>query len=293
LPTAVGQSDGVDLLREGIGAAHIVNTVSPTFARESLVPGMGGGVEDALAALGERYLGIINGLDTQLWNPATDAALAARYSAADLAGKAACRAALCAELGLDPNGPLLAMVGRLDPQKGFDLLAAAAPALVDDGCRLAVLGTGDERQIAALASFAAEKPSRVAVVTRFDRMLSRRIYAGADSFLMPSRFEPCGQGQMIAMRYGTPPIVRATGGLVDTVIDADASPATGNGFVFGRAEPGALVEACRRAAAALADERRWAEIRARALAADFNWAGPAQEYLSAYARAGELAAAGR
>ena len=291
LPAEVGQPAGVDLLREGIGVAAMVNTVSPTFARESLVPGQGGGVEDTLAALGDRYLGIINGLDTELWSPASDVALAARYSAADLAGKAACRAALCAEMGLDPAGPLLAMIGRLDPQKGFDLLAAAAPALVADGFRLAVLGTGDGRLIESLASFAADHPAQVAVANRFDRALSRRIYAGADCFLMPSRFEPCGQGQMIAMRYGTPPIVRATGGLVDTVIDADAAPTTGNGFCFGPADAAALVEACRRAAAALADPPRWTQIRARAMAADFGWAGPARQYEAAYARARALATA--
>ncbi|HEY7598939.1 MAG TPA: glycogen/starch synthase [Candidatus Limnocylindrales bacterium] len=289
LPPSVGAADGVDLLREGIGAADIVNTVSPTFARESLVAGGGGGVEDALAALGERYLGILNGLDTELWDSATDTALAARYSAADLAGKQACRAALCAELGLDGGGPLAAMIGRLDPQKGFDLLAAAAPALVAAGWRLAVLGTGDQRLIGELAAFAASVPQQVAVVTRFDRSLSRRMYAGADAFLMPSRFEPCGQGQMIAMRYGTPPIVRATGGLIDTVTDADADPARGNGFVFGPAEAAALVDACRRAAAAMADAPRWATIRERAMATDFGWSGPANEYLAAYARARQLA----
>ena len=289
LPPSVGQPDGVDLLREGIGAADIVNTVSPTYARESLQPGLGGGVEDALAALGDRYLGITNGLDTQLWDPATDGALAARYSAGELAGKSDCRAALCAELGLDAGGPLLAMIGRLDPQKGFDLLAEAAPALVDDGFRLAVLGTGDGRLIESLARFATANPTRVAVAARFDRALARRIYAGADCFVMPSRFEPSGQGQMIAMRYGTPPIVRATGGLVDTVIDADREPALGNGFVFGPAEPAALVEACRRAAAALADRQRWSQIQARAMAADFSWAGPAQAYVAAYQRARALA----
>lgn len=289
LPAWVGQPDGVDLLREGIGAADIVNTVSPTFARESVLPGGGGGVEDALAALGDRYLGILNGLDDELWDPATDAALAAQYSAADPAGKAACRAALCAEMGLDPGGPLLGMIGRLDPQKGFDLLAAAAPALVERGARLAVLGTGDQRLVEGLAEFAAGVPGRVAVANRFDRGLSRRIYAGIDAFLMPSRFEPCGQGQMIAMRYGSPPIVRATGGLVDTVIDADARPDAGNGFVFGPAEPEALREACGRAMGALGDGPRWGAIRDRAMAADFSWPRPAQAYLDAYRRAQAIA----
>jgi starch synthase len=293
LPPHVGQPDGVDLLREGIGAADIVNTVSPTYARESVLPGGGGGVEGALAALGDRYLGIINGLDQELWEPATDAALAQPYSRRDPTGKAACREALCAELGLDGGGPLLGMIGRLDPQKGFDLLAAAAPELVRRGARLAVLGTGDARLVSELSELAAGNPTRVALLNRFDRALSRRIYAGIDAFLMPSRFEPCGQGQMIAMRYGSPPIVRATGGLVDTVVDADAQPAVGNGFVFGPAEPDALVDACVRASEALADRPRWEAIRARAMATDFSWAGPAREYVAAYERARALAAAAR
>ncbi|CAN5565335.1 glycogen synthase GlgA [soil metagenome] len=291
LPTTVGQPEGVDLLREAIAAADIVNTVSPTFARESLQPEFGAGVNDALRAIGDRYLGILNGLDTRLWDPATDNALPIRYSRHDLAGKAACRAALCAELGLDPAGPVLGMVGRLDPQKGFDLLAAAAPQLVADGARICVLGAGDHRLVDELRRQQAELPGRLAVEERFDRDLARRIYAGADCFLMPSRFEPCGQGQMIALRYGTLPIVRATGGLVDTVRDADADPEMGNGFVFGPAEPDALLEACRRAMTAHADEARWRVLQERAMAADFSWPGPAREYVAVYGRAREVAAA--
>ena len=284
LPVDVGKDDGVDLLREGILAADLVTTVSPTFAREALDSAVGAGVDDALrtrAAEG-RFTGIINGLDTELWNPATDADIAARYSGADLAGKAKCRAELCAELGLDSGGPILAMVSRLDPQKGFDLLTAAAPQLIADGARVCVLGTGDKRMIGELQALAQEHPSRLVVADRFDRGLARRMYAGADSFLMPSRFEPCGQGQMIAMRYGTPPIVRFTGGLVDTVTDADADPTNGTGFGFGPAEPAALVDACRRQMAAFHDRARWSAIVARAMAADFSWRRPALDYVAAY-----------
>jgi starch synthase len=288
LPPDVGKDDGVDLLREGILAADLVTTVSPTFAREALDSAVGAGVDDALRARGERFLGIINGLDTELWNPATDADIRAPYSAADLAGKRICRADLCSELGLDPTGPILAMVSRLDPQKGFDLLAAAAPRLIADGVRVCVLGTGDKRLIADLQTLAREHPDRLAVAERFDRGLARRMYAGADLFLMPSRFEPCGQGQMIAMRYGAPPIVRFTGGLVDTVIDADAEPDHGTGFGFGPAEPAALVEACRRALAAFDDRARWSAIQQRAMAADFSWRQPALDYAAAYRALTEL-----
>jgi starch synthase len=290
VPAHIGAADGVDLLREGIGAADLVNTVSPTFARESLHPAFGAGVHDALAALGDRYLGILNGIDTQLWDPARDDALPAQYSRDDLDGKATCRAALCHELGLDPGGPVLGMVGRLDPQKGFDLLTGAAPRLLAAGARICVLGTGDHALIDGLRRLAGEWPDRLAVEERFDRDLARRIYAGADSFLMPSRFEPCGQGQMIAMRYGTPPVVRATGGLVDTVRDVDADPRSGNGFSFGPAEPSALAGACERAMATLRDASAWRALQERAMSVDFSWQGPAREYVAAYERARALAA---
>ncbi|HUP83948.1 MAG TPA: glycogen/starch synthase [Candidatus Limnocylindria bacterium] len=284
LPDFIVNRDAVDLLREGLIAADLATTVSPTFARESLEGWTGEGVADVLreGAANGRYLGIINGLDNDLWDPATDTDLPATFSATDLLGKRACRAHLCAELGLDADGPVLAMVSRLDGQKGFDLLAAAAPDIIDMGARICILGTGDKRLVGQLQWLAGESEGRLAVVDRFDRALARRMYAGADSFLMPSLFEPCGQSQMIAMRYGTPPIVRFTGGLVDTVTDADYNPESGNGFGFGPADPGALIDAVRRAMAAHADPERWSAIVQRAMATDFSWRGPATEYVAAY-----------
>ena len=291
LDDSVGSGYGVNLLQEGILVADIVNTVSPTYARESLTPEYGSGMDEALRYRGDRYGGILNGIDTDLWNPATDPDIPAHYSAANLEGKARCRAALCAELELDPDGPLFAMVSRLDPMKGFDLVAAAAPQMLADGARIAVLGTGDHGLVVGLRALAAHYPARLAVEERFDRALARRMYAGADFFLMPSRFEPCGQGQMIAMRYGTIPIVRATGGLADTVIDSDAQPEVGNGFSFYDPDPVPLIDAGRRAMAALADWPRWREIQVRAMAADHSWRGPAREYLAAYRQAIEIAGA--
>ena len=290
LPESVGTRDGVDLLREGILAADTVNTVSPGFARESLTPEFGAGVDDALRSLGDRYTGIINGIDTELWNPATDAQIAARYSSADLHGKELCRRALCEELELDAGGPLFSMVSRLDPQKGFDLVATATDQMLADGARICVLGTGDQSLIGSLQALAASREGRgrISVVARFDRNLARRMYAGADAFLMPSRFEPCGQGQMISMRYGTLPVVRATGGLMDTVVDADADPDRGTGFVFGPAEPVALADACRRAAAAIGESARRLSIQQRGMAVDFSWRGPARDYVALYRRAMEI-----
>ena len=284
--------DGLLLLREGIQRAELVNTVSPGYADEVLTPAFGMGMDPVLARLGHRFGGILNGLDTVLWDPATDEALPANYSRGDLAGKAQCRRALLTELGFDPDDdrPVLGMVGRLDPQKGFDLLARAAPDLLDEGARIVTLGTGDRKLVAKLRAISARRPDAVAVVEKFDRALARRIYAGVDLYLMPSRFEPCGQGQMIALRYGTPAIVHGTGGLADTVVDVDACPDEGTGFVFGAPKTAALLEACRRAMSHHhAGGEAWAALQDRGMAIDWSWeAGPAEQYAASYRRAVSL-----
>jgi starch synthase len=285
-------ADGVLLLREGIERAELVNTVSPSYAQEVLTPAFGMGLETVLAGLGHRFGGILNGLDMDLWDPATDADLAAPYSQTDMSGKAACRRALLTQLGFDPSGggPVLSMIGRLDPQKGFDLLAGAAPELVAAGARIVVLGTGDPKLIMGLRSVAADHPESVVVVEAFDRALARRIYAGSDLFLMPSRFEPSGQGQMIALRYGTPPVVHRTGGLADTVLDVGERPSDGTGFVFETLSTKALLQACLRAMEAWrsgGDE--WAALQSRGMAIDWSWeAGPAEQYAASYRRAVSL-----
>jgi starch synthase len=286
------KSEGMLLLREGIERAELVNTVSPGYAQEILRPALGVGLDRALSLLGHRFGGILNGLDMGVWNPATDAALPERYSRVDTTGKAVCREALLSELGFDPDdaGPVLGMIGRLDPQKGFDLLARAAPDLVAGGARLVVLGSGDPGLIRALRALAEKAPASVAVVDAFDRNLARRIYAGADLFLMPSRFEPCGQGQMISMRYGTPPIVHRTGGLVDTVVDVDEHPTDGTGFVHNAETAKSLIEACRRAIDCYRrGGREWVALQDRGMAVDWSWeAGPAEQYAASYRRAVSL-----
>ncbi|HEX5239609.1 MAG TPA: glycogen/starch synthase [Candidatus Limnocylindrales bacterium] len=281
-------ADGLDLLREGIERSDLVNTVSPGFAAEARTPELGMGLDGALRARGDRFFGILNGLDTDLWDPATDETLTAPFDRRDRSGKSRDRADLLGRVGLDPGdpSPVLSMIGRLDPQKGFDLLAAAAPTLLEWGVRLMVLGSGASAELDDLRALAARSPGRIALVERFDRELARRVYAGTDGFLMPSRFEPCGTGQMIALRYGTPPIVRATGGLRDTVVDADEH-ADGTGFRFDAASPDALLSACRRFVAWHATGgARWSELLDRGMAVDFDWrrrAAPA--YLQAYRRA--------
>jgi starch synthase len=284
-----GHAAGLDLLWSGIERVELANTVSPGYARESRTPELGFGLDATLRAKGDRYLGILNGLDTTVWNPATDADLAAPYSADDMAGKAACRADLLGRLGFDPtdDSAVLGMIGRLDPQKGFDLLADAAPQLLEAGARLAVQGSGNPSIAAVLRSLAARRPDRVALVERFDRAMARRIYAGADFFLMPSRFEPCGQGQMISLRYGTPPIVRRTGGLADSVVDELRRPGEGTGFAFDDATPDALAGVCEAGMAVRsAGGPAWEGMIARGMAEDFEWrTGSAPHYAEMYQRA--------
>ncbi len=283
---------GIDLLLAGIERAEIVNTVSPGFAAEALTPEFGMGLDGALRARGDRFIGILNGLDTTVWDPATDPDQAAPYSLADRSGKAACRADLLATVGFDPadQRSVIGMIGRLDPQKGFDLLQGAAPALLERGVRLIVQGSGHPELADAFRALAVERPSEVAFIERFDRVMARRIYAGSDFFAMPSRFEPCGQGQMIALRYGTPPIVHRVGGLADTVVDETTHPGAGTGFSFGEPTVEALLAACdaavrlRTAGGAL-----WEALLDRGMAVDFDWVtGSAPRYVDAYERAIDL-----
>lgn len=286
---ATPRGKGVDLLRAAILGVDLVNTVSPGFATEALTPEFGMGLDDALRARGDRFFGILNGLDTDLWDPAHDPAIAAPFSRLDRTGKAACRADLLARVGMDPTDPrpVLGMIGRLDPQKGFDLVAEAAPRLLADGFRLVIQGSGPAALVGALRDMATARPDQVALIERFDRDMARRIYAGADGFLMPSRFEPCGTGQMVALRYGTPPIVHATGGLADTVIDEHDHPGTGTGFVFRHATADGLVWACREFRGRFdAGGPGWAALLDRGMDVDFDWrTGSAPAYVVAYQRA--------
>ncbi len=283
---------GIDLLWDAIERAEIVNTVSPGFAAEALTPAFGFGLDDTLRAKGDRFVGILNGLDTDVWDPATDELQAARYSRGDLAGKAACRADLLTRIGLDATDPgmVIGLIGRLDPQKGFDLLLDAAPRLLAGGARIVVQGNGDPAIATRLRALAVARPSQVVFIDRFDRTMARNIYAGADAFAMPSRFEPCGQGQMIALRYGTPPIVHATGGLRDTVIDEHDRPGEGTGFAFRFPTADGLAwaaeEAMERFDAKAPGPLGWDAIVDRGMAVDFDWVrGSAPAYLATFQRA--------
>ncbi|MCA1668392.1 MAG: glycogen synthase [Thermomicrobia bacterium] len=274
-------------MARGIVEADIVNTVSPTYHDEVRTPESGEGLDTILRERGDAFGGILNGINEAVWNPATDPAIAAHYDAENHAAKAENKAALQRDLGLDsdPRAPVIGVVARLVEQKGFDLVATIADRIVDQGAQLVVLGSGDPAIEDAFRLVATERPQRVAVRLGFDARQASRIYAGSDLFLMPSRFEPCGLGQMIAMRYGTIPIVRRTGGLADTVTDYDPLARTGTGFVFDSYDAEACFAAVARALEVYRDPAAWDVLIANAMARDFSWAASARQYTALYRRA--------
>jgi starch synthase len=227
----------------------------------------------------------LNGIDAQVWDPAADAALAQRYSASQLQGKAACKAALQAQFGLapEPAAPLLGVVSRLTSQKGLDLVLSVLPEIVRHGAQLVVQGTGEPALEAAFRIAADAHPGRVGVLLGYDEPGAHRLIAGADMILVPSRFEPCGLTQMYGLRYGSVPIVRRVGGLADTVRDASATD--GNGFVFEQAQPQALAEAIGRAVEAFRQPQAWAALMQSGMAELLSWDGPARQYMQLYADA--------
>lgn len=270
----------VNFIKAGCVYADAVNTVSPTYAQEIQTPEFGERLEGLMRFLSEsgRLSGILNGIDTDLFDPATDPELAAPYSAEQLAGKAVCRQALMDELKLEPmpGTPLLGMVTRISSQKGIDLVLEAADALFDLPIQLVVQGLGDPALIGGLDCLEQKHPGRVRTIQRFDAALAQRIYAGCDGFLMPSSFEPCGLGQMIAMRYGTVPIVRSTGGLADTVFEGQ------NGFTFEKRSAVELIAAVVRAHRAYQSEGAWRAIQGAAMREDHGWKPSAREYVRLY-----------
>jgi starch synthase len=273
----------LNLLKAGILAADRINTVSPTYAVETTEdPVFGCGLEGVLSGRGKAYSGILNGSDYATWDPLRDPALPANYGPQDLSGKETCRQQLLKELGLKPDGgkPLCGFVGRLVPQKGVDLLLPLLGRLAEDGFTFAILGTGDKALEKATAEVAARHPDRVAFSGAFDEKLAHRIYAGSDLFLMPSVFEPCGLSQMYALKYGTLPVVRRTGGLADTVRDAERPD--GNGIVFDEATSEDLLAAMRRTEILWADQATWRQVQLRGMKCDFGWSHSAIQYEKLY-----------
>lgn len=274
--------DKVNLLKGGLLFADLLTTVSPTYAREIQTLPLGAGLDGVLRMRAEDLVGILNGIDGGLWNPATDERIGFRYSENRLQGKAKNKAALQKALGLpvDRRSFLIGMVSRLDWQKGLDLVKEAALEWRRLPVQLVILGEGDKAIERALAKSLGGL-SYVRLKFIFDEGLAHRIYAASDIFLMPSRYEPCGLGQMIAMRYGAVPVVRATGGLLDTVVDVADSP-EGNGFCFGPYEAQALTQALKRALAFYEKASNWQALARRGMKADFSWNRAAQAYLRLY-----------
>ena len=284
--------DGVEFygrwtfMKAALNFSDHVNTVSPGYCKEILTPEYGCGLDGLLRKLMSegKLSGILNGIDTDIFNPEMDKLLVAPYSARLPGGKLVCREALQRELCLQISSdrPIIGMVTRFAEQKGFDLVEAEAERILEMPVQLALLGQGETRYEQFLLSLQARYPSRVSVTIGYDAALAQRIYAGADLFLMPSRFEPCGLGQMIAMRYGTLPIVRATGGLADTVVDFSYSDGTGCGFVFDEYSGEALTHCIERAVEQMQSPANRTTLSCRAMEQDFSWKRSARDYIALY-----------
>ncbi len=268
-------------MARGIVFSDLITTVSPTYAQEIMTSEYGERLDGLLRSRRDRVAGVLNGIDTTTNDPSTDRHVAANYSADDMTGKRACKAALQRDMGLpeDADVPLLGIVSRLVEQKGLDLLLQVLPWLLSQtNAQLVLLGSGETRLEQAFRHIAASNPTRFSARIGFDASLAQRVYAGSDMFLMPSRFEPCGLGQMIALRYGSVPIVRATGGLVDTVNEG----LDGNGFRFHPYDAQHFGDAIARALQAYRDTTGWAMLRERGMREDHSWAHSARQYEGAY-----------
>ncbi|HET7866692.1 MAG TPA: glycogen synthase GlgA, partial [Burkholderiaceae bacterium] len=286
-PAGVEYHGHVSFMKAGLKFADRITTVSPTYAREIATHDYGAGLDGVIRGRQSDLSGIVNGIDDEVWDPARDSALARRYDAAALEGKAVCKAALQAELGLpqSPDAMAFGVVSRLTPQKGLDLLLEAAPAVLREGAQLVVQGSGDAALEQAFKALAAAHPGQVCARIGYDEALAHRLVAGVDAILVPSRFEPCGLTQLYGLRYGTVPVVRQVGGLADTVHDVDATGSPGTGFVFHAATGRALEEAMLRALRLRRQPAAWRAVMREGMRRDLSWGATAQEYEQVYVRA--------
>jgi starch synthase len=289
LPEELMGIDGVEFygqmnfLKGGLLFADRVSTVSPTYAREIQTPEFGCGLEGVVAARADEFVGLLNGVDSAIWNPATDPLLPANYTIGDLQGKWTCRAELLRRHGFDPDypGPVFGMVCRLTTQKGVDLVLANREFFKREDCRLIVLGKGDPELTRGLRELAQALPKRVALSTVLDEGMSHLVTAGADFFLMPSRFEPCGLSQMYSQVYGTIPVVTGVGGLADTVVDCDANPGAGTGIQVAVSAEG-LLDGLDRALRLHRDVKRLVKVQLGGMRKDFGWDATVKAYETLY-----------
>ena len=295
LPKSSFAVDGLEFhgrmsfLKAGLLYADAITTVSPTYAREIQSETLGFGMDGLLCLRRDSLFGILNGIDTAVWNPETDPLIAYNYSASSLDNKLINKQALQQrlQLALEPEIPLLGVVSRFTQQKGIDVLVEAASRLVELPAQLVALGTGERELEHALRTVAARHPGNIAVAIGYDENLAHLIEAGADMFLMPSRFEPCGLNQMYSQRYGTPPIARATGGLVDTIVDCNPGTlrnASATGFLFNQLTAAELLSAVRRAVAMYRNRSSWRILQQNGMARYFGWDTAARQYAGIYAR---------
>lgn len=275
----------ISLLKSGIVYSHAITTVSPQYAREIQTGEFGLGMEGILRVREKDLSGILNGVDYRLWNPARDPYIADNYSPKSLTPKSECKASLIKESALDQDlmdRPLLGMISRFDSQKGFDLLLAVIGKLMSLNLGLIILGSGNEGTVRSLQKTAQRHEGRISVHIGFDESLAHGIMAGADMLLIPSRYEPCGLTQMYALKYGTVPVVRATGGLDDTIENFDPETERGNGFKFEAFDPKAFLDAIRSALKFYEDPPAWRKIQLNGMREDFSWKRSAQEYMALY-----------
>jgi starch synthase len=278
----------MSFMKGGLVYADMVNTVSRTYAQEIQTVEYGCRMEGLLqhVASSGRLAGIINGIDYEEYNPATDPRIPAHFSVVDPAGKAKCKTALQAECGLPKSkAAVIGLISRLADQKGFDLISAIADQMLKLPVQLVVLGTGEPRYEEFFRDLQTRYPKKVSAHIGFNADLAQRIYAGSDMFLMPSRFEPCGLGQLMSLRYGTIPIVRSTGGLADTVTDFNARKGKGNGFAFAEYDAAALLRTVQRAVEAFGDTAAWEILMTAAMRSDYSWTSSARKYIDLYRRA--------
>lgn len=274
----------IALAKAGIVYADVINTVSETYAQEIQTAEYGCGLDGLLRSRAKDVFGVINGLDYDIWNPATDKNIPKRYSPATLSLKAENKLELQRQNGLPQKNslPVIGMITRLADQKGFDILAGAIDRIMQKKCQLIILGTGDQKYHDLLIKIKDKYPDHIGANLRFDAMLAELIYAGSDMFLMPSQYEPCGLGQLISFKYGTIPIVRKTGGLADTVHDYNSQNGEGEGFVFVDYDAQALLCTIERALSVFQDKGAWKRLQEKVMKQDYSWAASAKKYVGLY-----------
>lgn len=274
----------VNFLKGGIVSANKITTVSETYAREIQTTAYGSGLDGVLQARQDDLVGILNGVDYNIWSPTKDKHISYRFNPANLGGKRNCRVELLNEIGLPQRDgtPLIGLITRLADQKGLDLIAEGAEELLGMNLQMVVLGTGEKKYHDLFARLAKQYPDKLKAFFSFDDSLAHRIEAGADIFLMPSQYEPCGLNQLYSLKYGTVPVVRKTGGLADTVIDWDPKTEIGTGFVFEEYSPDEMLEAVKRALALFARKRTWMKLAKQGMVSDFSWRASAKKYSSLY-----------